>query len=163
MGPDERATCREIAKFSQQDAERYPAYNRLLERVAAAIDPLLAKVAPDPLPLPSDWRKIGVAKRLRDAGRLMELYQAAHQLRSESPAKRILVERGQTVGVALWNDTFIESPIVASSIDAHQTFERLLDPAELPAEFRTAIAKIDYASASAKINLALSEPPRFTG
>ena len=32
MGPDERMTCREIAKFSRQDAERYPAYNRLLER-----------------------------------------------------------------------------------------------------------------------------------
>ena len=52
--------------------------------------------------------------------------------------------------------------VVASSIDAHQTFERLLDPAELPAEFRQAVAKIDYASASAKINLALSEPPKFT-
>src|SRR5687768_18347735 len=26
MGPDERMTCREIAKFSKRDAERYPAY-----------------------------------------------------------------------------------------------------------------------------------------
>jgi phytoene dehydrogenase-like protein len=255
MGPDERATCREIAKFSRQDAERYPAYNRLLERVSAAVEPLLNRAAPDPLPLPAEWRKIGVGKRLRDAGRMLELYQALGQLGSDLPeaielvlgaarpilerwfqaevlratlatdavigsfaspsypgtayvllhhvmgeaggqrgvwgyvqggmgalasalegactdlgveirreaaVKRILVERGHARGVVLWDDTLIEAPVVASSIDAHQTFERLLEPNELPGEFRGAVAKIDYASASAKINLALSEPPQFT-
>lgn len=255
MGPDERMTCREIAKFSRQDAEHYPAYNRLLERVAAAVEPLLSRTAPDPLPLPNEWRKIGVGKRLRDAGRMMELYQSLSQLggdlpeaielligparpilerwfeaevlratlatdavigafasplypgtayvllhhvmgeaggqrgvwgyvrggmgalaeslvcacqdlgveiRREAAVKRILVDRGRVVGVTLWDDTLLEAAAVASSIDAHQTFERLLDPAELPAEFRAAVAKIDYASASAKINLALSEPPHFT-
>src|SRR5262245_40688947 len=82
---DERATCREIAKFSHEDAERYPAYNRFLERVSAALEPLLSKAAPDPLPLPSQWRKIGVAKRLRDAGRMMELYQSMSQLSGDLP------------------------------------------------------------------------------
>ncbi len=255
MGPDERMTCREIAKFSRQDAERYPAYNRLLERVAATLEPILAKAAPDPLPLPGEWRKIGIAKRLRDTSRLVEVYQAISglgsdlpdaiellvgaarpilerwfqaevlratlatdavigalaspsypgtayvllhhvmgeaggargvwgyvqggmgglaaaleaacrdlhvEIRRESPVKRILVEKGCVVGVSLWDDTLIEAGIVASSIDAHQTFERLLESGELPAEFRQAVAKIDYASASAKINLALAEPPRFT-
>ena len=256
MGPDERATCREIAKFSRQDAERYPAYNRLLERVSASIEPLLAKAAPDPLPLPANWRKIGVGKKLRDAGRMLELYQSLGQLgddlpeaielvvgavaaffgalvrcrsiashprhrcchrrvclavlpwhgvcpaaschgrgwrsarclglcarrhgelsrrrqnvagidlgveiRRESAVKRIIVERGQARGVVLWDDTFLEAPVIASSIDAHQTFERLIEPAELPPQFRSAVAKIDYSSASAKINLALAEPPQFT-
>lgn len=255
MGPDERATCRDIAKFSKHDAERYPAYNRLLERVSAALEPLLAQAAPDPLPLPTDWRKIGVSKRLKDAARMMELYQtlgtlgaeipdalelltgAARpilerwfesevlratlatdavigafaspsypgtayvllhhvmgeaggqrgvwgyveggmgalagslatacedlgvEIRRESSVKRIIVDRGQVAGVVLWDDTLLESPVVASSIDAHQTFERLLTPDELPRPFRDAVAKIDYASASAKINLALSELPQFT-
>ena len=255
MGPDERLTCREIAKFCQQDAERYPAYNSLLERVAAALEPILAGTAPDPLPLPGEWRKIGIAKRLRDTSRLVEVYQAISKLgadlpdavellvgaarpilerwfqaevlratlatdavigafaspsypgtayvllhhvmgeaggargvwgyvqggmgglaaalvaacrdlhvdiRRESPVKRILVDKGRVRGVTLWDDTLIEARVVASSIDAHQTFERLLDPGELPAEFRQAVAKIDYASASAKINLALAEPPQFT-
>jgi phytoene dehydrogenase-like protein len=255
MGPDERMTCREIAKFSRRDAERYPAYNRLLEQVAAAVEPLLSRTAPDPLPLPADWRKIGVGKRLRDAGRMMELYQSLSHLGGDLPAaiellvgaarpilerwfeaevlratlgtdavigafaspsypgtayvllhhvmgeaggqrgvwgyvqggmgalamalasacedlgveirreasvKRILVDRGRIVGVTLWDDTLLEADVVASSIDAHQTFERLLDPAELPADFRMAVANIDYASASAKINLALAEPPQFT-
>jgi phytoene dehydrogenase-like protein len=223
--------------------------------VSAAVEPILNRAAPDPLPLPGEWRKTGVAKRLRDAGRMMELYQslgnlgrdlpeaielvlgaarpflerwfqaevlratlatdavigafaspsypgtayvllhhvmgeaggqrgvwgyvqggmgalataleeACHDLgveiRREATVKRILVDRGQAVGVTLWDNTLLEAPIVASSIDAHQTFERLLDPSELPAEFRGAVAKIDYASASAKINVALSEPPQFT-
>jgi phytoene dehydrogenase-like protein len=255
MGPDERMTCREIAKFSSNDAERYPAYNRLLERVSAALEPLLSQAAPDPLPLPSEWRKIGVGKRLKDAGRMMELYRTVGglgddipaalellvgaarpilerwfeaevlratlatdavigafsspsypgtayvllhhvmgeaggrrgvwgyveggmgalagalaaacedlgvEIRREAAVKRILVDRGQARGVVLWDDTLLEAPVVASSIDAHQTFERLLLPEELPPQFREAVAKIDYASASAKINLALSEPPQFT-
>jgi phytoene dehydrogenase-like protein len=255
MGPDERATCREIAKFSKRDAERYPDYNRLLERVAGMIEPILARPAPDPLPLPGDWRKIGISKRLRDTSRLMEIYQAIGQLgadlpdaielligaarpilerwfesevlratlatdavigafaspsypgtayvllhhvmgeaggargvwgyvqggmgglassleracvdlgveiRRDSPVKRILIDRGHVVGVALADDTLLEAPVVASSIDAHQTFERLIDPAELPAEFRASVAKIDYSSASAKINLALAELPNFS-
>jgi phytoene dehydrogenase-like protein len=223
--------------------------------VAAAIEQWLAAAAPDPLPLPADWRKIGVGKRLRDTGRMWELYQSLGQLggdlpdaielilgaarpilerwfqadvlratlatdavigafaspsypgtayvllhhvmgqaggargvwgyvrggmgglalaleracedlgveiRRESPVKRILIRNGSVAGVALWDDTLLEAPVVASSIDAHQTFERLVEPSELPSEFRTAVAKIDYASASAKINLALSEPPQFT-
>jgi phytoene dehydrogenase-like protein len=255
MGPDERMTCREIAKFSRQDAERYPAYNRLLERVAAVLEPILAKSAPDPLPLPADWRKIGVGKRLRDTGRLLELYRAIGQLGADLPAaiellvgaarpilerwfqaevlratlgtdavigafaspshpgtayvllhhvmgeaggargvwgyvqggmgglaaalerachdlgveirreaavKRVVVDKGHVVGVTLWDDTLLEAPVIASSIDAHQTFERLLAADELPPEFRTAVANIDYASASAKINLALAELPNFT-
>src|SRR5262249_49516715 len=76
------------------------------------------------------------------------------EIRREASVKRILVDRGRIVGVTLWDDTLLEADVVASSIDAHQTFERLLDPAELPAEFRKAVANIDYASASAKINLA---------
>ena len=52
--------------------------------------------------------------------------------------------------------------VVASSVDAHLTFEKFLTPQELPEYFREAVARIDYSSASAKINLALKEPPQFT-
>jgi phytoene dehydrogenase-like protein len=52
MGPDERATTREIAKFSERDAENYPRYQMLLEKIAAVLEPILEKASPDPLPLP---------------------------------------------------------------------------------------------------------------
>ncbi|MBV9080030.1 MAG: NAD(P)/FAD-dependent oxidoreductase, partial [Elusimicrobia bacterium] len=51
---------------------------------------------------------------------------------------------------------------VASGVDCRLTFETFLDPAELPAAFLDEIKRIDYASASAKINVALSALPNFT-
>jgi phytoene dehydrogenase-like protein len=255
MGPDERETCRDIARFSTRDAEAYPKYQQLLERVAETLEPVLAKAAPDPLPLSPERRKIGMGKKLRDAAKVFEMYRAlaslsddlpaaielltgaarpilerwfetevlratlatdaiigafaapslpgtayvllhhvmgeaggargvwgyvrggmgglakslaaaCHDLRVEialeSPVKRILVDQGQTHGVQLEDGSVLEAPIVASSVDAHLTFEVFLAAHELPADFRGSIANIDYASSSAKINLALSEPPQFT-
>jgi phytoene dehydrogenase-like protein len=255
LGPDMDANQHEIAKFSENDADNYPKYNALLERVAATIEPILSRSAPDSLPLPKSWRKIGVAKRLRDAGKMMDLYKAFSALENDIPdavellsgAARPILERwfesevlratlatdaiigafasisspgtayvlmhhvmgeaggargvwgyvrggmggladslekacgdlrvdirreasvssimtnnGKAEGVILESGEILEAPIVASSVDAHLTFERFLDPAALPEEFRDAVAKIDYSSASAKINLALSEPPNFS-
>jgi phytoene dehydrogenase-like protein len=48
MGPDREATRREVAKFSARDAERLPAYEATLERIAAAIEPTLDETPPDP-------------------------------------------------------------------------------------------------------------------
>jgi phytoene dehydrogenase-like protein len=39
--------CREIAKFSTRDAEAYPKYENVLERVAEAVEPLLALTPPN--------------------------------------------------------------------------------------------------------------------
>jgi phytoene dehydrogenase-like protein len=47
MGPDASLTHREIAKFSTRDAERYPRYEAMLERVAEIIEPTLAMTPPD--------------------------------------------------------------------------------------------------------------------
>ena len=79
----------------------------------------------------------------------------------EAEVARILTGGGRVKGVALADGSIIEASIVASSVDAHLTFETMCDPNELPAEFREAVARIDYSSASAKINLALGEPPNF--
>jgi phytoene dehydrogenase-like protein len=51
---------------------------------------------------------------------------------------------------------------VVSCLDAHVTFLRLVNPTDLPREFLEAVKHLDYASASCKINLALSEVPSFT-
>src|SRR5204863_6379897 len=83
-------------------------------------------------------------------------------IRRESPVQHILTNSGRAAGVRLEDGTQIDAKVVASSVDAHLTFEKFLTQEELPEYFREAVARIDYASASAKINLALSEPPRFT-
>jgi phytoene dehydrogenase-like protein len=255
LGPDADLCRREISKFSRRDAEAYPRYNAFLERVAAVLEPVLSQAAPDPLPLPDDWRSIGLSKKMRDGKKLWGLYRALGELgaelpqtvelmtgaarpildrwfesdvlkatlatdaiigaflsisspgsayvllhhvmgeaggargvwgyvqggmgglsaaiagacsdlqveiRREAPVRHILTSNGRAVGVRLEDGTQIDAKIVASSVDAHLTFEKFLTPEELPEYFREAVARIDYSSASAKVNLALAEPPKFT-
>jgi phytoene dehydrogenase-like protein len=83
------------------------------------------------------------------------------EVRLNSPAAHILVEGGRTVGVQLESGERIHARTVASCVDPHLTFEKLLDGAPLPDEFRQAVRRIDYSSASMKINLAVSELPNF--
>lgn len=47
MGADAELTRREIAKFSTKDAEAYPKYERMLQRVAEVIEPTLTMVPPN--------------------------------------------------------------------------------------------------------------------
>ncbi len=84
------------------------------------------------------------------------------EIRTNAEVARILVKDGAVQGVALADGTEVTAPRVASGVDANLTFLRLMDPADLPPDFVQAVRQIDYASASCKINLALSELPDFT-
>ena len=69
LGRDAAENTRQIAQFSRRDAERFPAYEALLDRVARALEPLLDATPPDPgRPHPRDlWpllRAGGAALRL---------------------------------------------------------------------------------------------------
>jgi phytoene dehydrogenase-like protein len=79
----------------------------------------------------------------------------------DAPVAKINVYGGQTAGVTLADGRSIQSSVVASSVDCNLTFNKFLAGETLPEEFRAAINRIDYSSASAKVNVALSEPPRF--
>jgi phytoene dehydrogenase-like protein len=84
------------------------------------------------------------------------------EIRTNAEVARILVRNGVVRGVALADGTEIGAPRVASGVDAHVTFLRLMEPADLPGDFLDQVRHIDYASASCKINIALSELPDFT-
>jgi len=45
---DNRQTAEEVAKFSPRDAERYPRYEALLDRLATFVEPWLLATPPDP-------------------------------------------------------------------------------------------------------------------
>jgi phytoene dehydrogenase-like protein len=84
------------------------------------------------------------------------------EIRTSAEVIRILVKQGTVQGVALADGAEIRAPRVASGADANVTFLKLMDNTELPPEFVEAVRNIDYASASCKINIALSELPDFT-
>jgi phytoene dehydrogenase-like protein len=255
MGSDPELNRREIAKFSARDAEAYPRYERLLNRIADCLEPAMMETPADLLPLPKQWRSRGLLDRLRHLGRGHALYRALGKLGDDLPeameilvgAARPILDRwfesdelkatlatdaiigtfqpisapgtayvllhhvmgraggargvwgyveggmgaltqalaksaqaagaeirtdcavaaievagGRASGVQLASGEVLAARAVASSADAHVTFEKLLAPDHLPAKFREAVARIDYSSASMKINFAVSELPDFT-
>jgi phytoene dehydrogenase-like protein len=99
-------------------------------------------------------------------GLTQALAQAATALGAEILTERevvkILVRGGAASGVVLSNGDEFRAGSVASGVDCRLTFERFLEPNELPPEFLDEIRRIDYRSASLKINLALAELPNFT-
>jgi phytoene dehydrogenase-like protein len=243
LGPETGLNQREIAKFSPRDAEAYPKYEAMLERVADVIEPTLDMTPPNVVrpglrdlwklfQLGRSFRKLGAgmseaieiltgpARPILDrwfeseqlkatlatdaiigamaapsmpgtayvlfhhvmgetngkrgvwgyvrggmGGITQALAAAARDLkvdiRCEAEVARILVRDGVVRGVALANGDEFTAPVVASNLDAHLTFTRLLDPKLLPHEFADAIGRIGYDSASLKINVALSEVPNF--
>jgi len=80
---------------------------------------------------------------------------------TEAPVKHIHQSQGQVTGIELVDGRNFSCRVVASSVDCNWTFKRFLSDSALPAEFRSAIDRIDYASASLKVNVAVGEPPRF--
>ncbi|MEW6161159.1 MAG: NAD(P)/FAD-dependent oxidoreductase [Verrucomicrobiota bacterium] len=48
MGPDKQMTYREVAKFSQRDADNLPRFEAMLERIAAFLEPMLLQTPPNP-------------------------------------------------------------------------------------------------------------------
>lgn len=84
------------------------------------------------------------------------------EIKTNAEVGRILVENGRAVGVALQDGTEFRAKRIVSGADANVTFVKLMDPKDLPAEFLAQIKKIDYSSATVKINVAVSEPPNFT-
>ena len=244
LGRDARSDLDEIAKFSRADAEAYPKYERMLQRVASVLEPTILTVPPNLVsPSLTDLFSIGKlalsAKRLGSSlgeaievvtgparaildrwfeseqlkatlatdaiigafaapstpgsayvlfhhvmgetngkrgvwsyvrggmgGLTTALARAARDLgvdiRTESSVARIVVERGAAVGVALASGDELRARCIASSVDCRLTFETFMDSAALPPEFLAEIRRIDYNSASAKINVALSALPNFT-
>jgi phytoene dehydrogenase-like protein len=243
LGPDARLTHQEIARFSPRDADAYPRYEAMLERVATVIEPTLTQTPPNLLRpgLRGLWRLFQLGRSFQKLGtglsEAMEVLTAAarpildrwfeseqlkatlatdaiigamaspsmpgtayvlfHHVMGETNGKRgvwgyvkggmggltqalaaaardlkvdirlgadvarIQVHNGAVNGVALASGEEFTAPAVASNADAHVTFTRLLDPAQLPPDFLEAVRRIDYSSASLKINVALDALPDF--
>ncbi|HZV77797.1 MAG TPA: NAD(P)/FAD-dependent oxidoreductase [Candidatus Babeliales bacterium] len=244
LGAGLAADAAEIAKFSERDAQRYPQYEAMLERVASVVEPTLTQVPPNFLrpslaqmleagkmgralqrlgpamgeaievltgaarPILDRWfeseevkgtiatdaiigafmapsmpgtayvlfhhvmgetnGKRGVWSYVRGGmGGLTQALAAAAkdlgvEIRTEAEVARILTRRGRVSGVALESGEEFGANRVASGVDCHLTFEKLVDPGDLPPAFREAVARISYSSASCKINVALERLPSFT-
>ena len=243
MGPDPALNRREVAKFSPRDAERLPAYEAMLERIARAIEPSLDETPPDPFSrrLSDLWSLLRTGRRLlalgpdgpaavevltaparavldrwfesdevkatlaTDAiigawaspstpgtayvlfhhvmgetdgargvwgyvrggmGSLSEALASAAraagaEIRTSARVARVLVDGGLARGVALEDGGELAARRVISCADASHTLLGLVGERHLPPGVADAVRRIDYASGSVKINVALSGLPDF--
>ncbi len=99
----------------------------------------------------------GLAKAFAGAARA-----AGVEIRTEAPVEKILARGGRAYGVVLAGGEEISARKVVSSLDPRLTFERLMDPSEVPAELLLAMSRYKNRGSSAKVNLALDALPDFS-
>lgn len=238
------ATQEEVARFSRPDAERLPAYYRMLDGVAAVLKDLLLETPPNVgggiADLLQAWK---VGKRLKSldmaarrdvldlftksAGDMLDhwfesdpvkacfgfdsvvgnfaspytpgsAYVLLHHVFGEVNGKpgiwghavggmgaitgamakeavargveitlnaavsRVDIVGGQVTGVALEDGTVIKAKRVVSNLNPKLLFGKLVAPADLPAEFSQRIDAYKCGSGTFRMNVALSELPRFS-
>ncbi|NOT03092.1 MAG: NAD(P)/FAD-dependent oxidoreductase [Anaerolineales bacterium] len=84
------------------------------------------------------------------------------EIRLNATVKQVIVKGGRAVGVALENGDEIYAKAVLSSADPFVTFLKLVDQKYLPDDLTHSIKKFRTRGSSGKVNIALSELPKFT-
>jgi phytoene dehydrogenase-like protein len=91
LGPDAAAAQAQIRHYSPRDAERYPHYERVLDRAARVIEPLLDAPPVDP-----------ARPRLGDLGPLLRAFRAGVALRSDLTAALAIVLGSAQSSLTSW-------------------------------------------------------------
>src|SRR5438445_388886 len=87
--------------------------------------------------------------------------EAGAEIRTMASVSKILARNGRATGVALEDGEEISATVVSSGVDPHLTFEKFLEPDELPAEFLEDVRRYKFRGSSGKVNLALEALPDF--
>ena len=88
--------------------------------------------------------------------------EAGVTLRTDAPVREVLTDKGRACGVTLEDGTTVTARAVVSNLNPKLLFSKLVDPADLPGDFRERIDHYRCASGTFRMNLALSGLPRFT-
>jgi len=99
-----------------------------------------------------------ITQSLAAAGRKLGV-----EIRTAASVAQINTQNGRARGVTLEDGTEIRGRIVLSNADPKRTFLTMLPESELPSDFVHAVHGIKMAGPCAKVNLVLSDEPRFTG
>jgi phytoene dehydrogenase-like protein len=82
-------------------------------------------------------------------------------IRTDAPVGEVIIEKGRAVGVATEAGDIHRAPIVASNLNPKLLFLKLLDRHVLQRDFRERIEHYRCGSGTFRMNVALSELPRF--
>ena len=83
-------------------------------------------------------------------------------IRTGASVARIIVNNERATGVALQDGEEQEASLIVSAVGVNTTFLRLIEPTRLEPHFVLHVRNIRSLGVCAKVNLALSEPPRWS-
>jgi phytoene dehydrogenase-like protein len=83
-------------------------------------------------------------------------------IRVASPVREVLIEAGRAVGVVTEKGEAIRARCVVSNLNPRLLYGSLIDPAELPTDFRERIKQWRCGSGTFRMNVALAELPDFS-
>jgi phytoene dehydrogenase-like protein len=88
--------------------------------------------------------------------------EAGVEILLDAPVREVLAASGKATGVLLESGRRIDADILVSNLNPRLLFQRLIDPAHLPADFRRRIENYKCGSGTFRMNVALCELPDFT-
>ena len=94
-----------------------------------------------------------MASACRDAGVEISL---------EAPVERVLVDDGKASGIRLESGEEIAAKVVAANVGPALLYRGMIDPSDLPADFRWRMSQYKTGSGTFRMNVALSELPDFS-
>jgi phytoene dehydrogenase-like protein len=84
------------------------------------------------------------------------------EIRTNAPVQQVLVDGDRAVGVRLEDGQEIFARSVVSNVGPRLLYDHLMSQSDLPAEFRRRVKGFKVGSGTFRMNVALSELPRFT-
>ncbi|MEI9988842.1 MAG: NAD(P)/FAD-dependent oxidoreductase [Rhizomicrobium sp.] len=84
------------------------------------------------------------------------------EIRTDCAVTEIVVKDGRAAGVVTQTGETLGAARIVSNLNPKLLFGRMIDPAVLPPDFRERIARYRNGSGTFRMNVALSELPRFT-
>lgn len=84
------------------------------------------------------------------------------EINVEASVAQVLVDGDRAVGVRLESGHEVFGASIVSNVGPRMLYERLIDPSDLPPEFRRRVSAYKCGSGTFRMNVALSELPDFT-
>jgi phytoene dehydrogenase-like protein len=84
------------------------------------------------------------------------------EIRLASPVREVLIESGRAVGVVTEKGESLRARCVISNLNPRLLYGSLIDPNQLPADFRERMQQWRCGSGTFRMNVALAELPDFT-
>ncbi|HVC65765.1 MAG TPA: NAD(P)/FAD-dependent oxidoreductase, partial [Candidatus Dormibacteraeota bacterium] len=88
--------------------------------------------------------------------------EAGVEIITDAAIERIKVKDGRVAGVVMKGGSEVDAKVVASSVDPHRTFLKMIEPGVLDADFLGEVGRYKLRGSSGKVNLALDALPDFT-